>query len=103
MSPKGYALRVYIKGHEPIDSPLSDEDGANFAQVFALMENNPTVAALFEQVLLQKWPEIAEQMVKAGTLPYVPSIEEVAPEFELIVPDEAMPPHEPPPTDQTKA
>jgi len=98
MSPKGYALRVYIKGHEPIDSPLSDEDGAAFAQIFALMEQDPMVAALFEQVLLQKWPEIASQMVEAGTLPYVPSLEEVAPEFELIVPDEAMPPSEPPAT-----
>jgi hypothetical protein len=88
MSAGGYVLRVYMKGREPADAPLSDENGRAFAQVFAQMEQNPVVAALFEQMLAQKWPEIAQQMFEAGTLPYVPTLEEVDPEFELIVPDE---------------
>ena len=96
MSDKGYALRVYMKGCEPADAPLSDEDGRAFAEIFARMEREPMVAALFEQVLAAKWPEIAQQMFEAGTLPYAPALADVAPEFELIVPDEETRPPETP-------
>jgi len=83
-------LRVYmnvpgLEGRQSGESPLSEADADNLAIILAKADADPAFAALFEQVLAQKWPEIAAQMVADGKLAYIPSLEEADPEFELVM------------------